>query len=54
MDKANRLRYSQTMTHAILFTGVDVVDGKPRRWRVENSGAKKSGKGILHNERFMV
>ena len=45
MDKANRLRYSQTMmTHAMLFTGVDVVDGKPRRWRVENSwGAKKSG-----------
>jgi bleomycin hydrolase len=46
MDKANRLRYSQTMmTHAMLFTGVDVVDGKPRRWRVENSwGDKKSGK----------
>ena len=45
MDKANRLRYSQTMmTHAMLFTGVDVVDGVPRRWRVENSwGAKKSG-----------
>ena len=46
MDKANRLRYSQTMmTHAMLFTGVDVVDGQPRRWRVENSwGEKKSGK----------
>jgi len=25
------------MTHAMLFTGVDVVDGEPRRWRVENS-----------------
>jgi bleomycin hydrolase len=46
MDKANRLRFSQTMmTHAMLFTGVDVVDGVPRRWRVENSwGAKESGK----------
>ena len=46
MDKADRLRYSQTMmTHAMLFTGVDVVEGTPRRWRVENSwGAKESGK----------
>jgi bleomycin hydrolase len=46
MNKANRLRYSQTMmTHAMLFTGVDVVDGEPRRWRVENSwGDKESGK----------
>jgi bleomycin hydrolase len=46
MDKADRLRYSQTMmTHAMLFTGVDVVEGAPRRWRVENSwGAKESGK----------
>ena len=45
MDKADRLRFSQTMmTHAMLFTGVDVVDGKPRRWRVENSwGDKESG-----------
>jgi|TARA_B100001750_G_scaffold195473_1_gene167241 bleomycin hydrolase len=45
MDKANRLRFGQTMmTHAMLFTGVDVVDGEPRRWRVENSwGAKESG-----------
>ena len=25
------------MTHAMLFTGVDVVEGGPRRWRVENS-----------------
>ncbi len=25
------------MTHAMAFTGVDVVDGKPRRCRVENS-----------------
>ena len=38
MEKADRLRFGQTMmTHAMLFTGVDVVDGKPRRWRVENS-----------------
>ncbi len=38
MDKATRLEYGQTqMTHAMLFTGVDAVDGAPRRWRVENS-----------------
>ena len=38
MDKATRLEYGQTqMTHAMLFTGVDVVEGSPRRWRVENS-----------------
>ncbi len=45
MNRADRLRFGQTMmTHAMLFTGVDVVDGKPRRWRVENSwGAKDSG-----------
>jgi bleomycin hydrolase len=38
MDKANRLKYHQTlMTHAMLFTGVDVAeDGSPRKWRVEN------------------
>ena len=46
LDKAGRLEYHQSaMTHAMLFTGVDVVDGAPRRWRVENSwGAEKSGR----------
>ena len=45
MEKADRLRFGQTMmTHAMLFTGVDVMDGKPRRWRVENSwGSEDSG-----------
>ncbi len=44
MNKAERLEYHQTaMTHAMLFTGVDVVDGKPRRWRVENSWDDKVG-----------
>lgn len=38
LDKAARLEYQQTlMTHAMLFTGVDLVDGRPRKWRVENS-----------------
>ncbi len=49
LDKADRLQYHQTqMTHAMLFTGVDVhrEDGQdiPRRWRVENSWGDKNGK----------
>ncbi|MBL1106827.1 C1 family peptidase [Streptomyces sp. 5-8] len=48
MDKADRLLHHDTqMTHAMLFTGVDVVDGSPRRWRVENSwGEEKADKGF--------
>ncbi len=45
LDKAARLQYHQTlMTHAMLFTGVDVADEKPRRWRVENSWGDENGK----------
>ena len=46
LDKGGRLDYHETlMTHAMLFTGVDVVDGAPRRWRVENSwGDEKVGR----------
>ena len=49
LSKAQRLDYHQTqMTHAMLFTGVDVVDGAPRRWRVENSyGAEVGDKGFF-------
>ncbi len=44
LDKAGRLDYHDTlMTHAMLFTGVDVADGKPRRWRVENSWGEENG-----------
>ena len=46
LDKADRLIYHETaMTHAMLFTGVDVVRNRPRRWRVENSwGDEKCGR----------
>jgi bleomycin hydrolase len=45
LDKAERLAYHETqMTHAMLFTGVDVLDGVPRRWRVENSWGADRGK----------
>ena len=44
LDKASRLQYHQTrMTHAMLFTGVDVFEGKPTRWRIENSWDSKVG-----------
>ena len=36
------------MTHAMLFTGVDAADGKPRKLRVENSyGDKVGDKGFF-------
>ena len=48
MTKADRLEYGDSqMTHAMLFTGVD-LDSKdsPRKWRVENSwGNKRSDRG---------
>ncbi|HYJ70334.1 MAG TPA: C1 family peptidase [Nocardioidaceae bacterium] len=44
LDKASRLAYHETqMTHAMLFTGVDLVDNRPRRWRVENSWGDEGG-----------
>ena len=48
LDKAERLAvHDAMMTHAMLFTGVDVVDGSPRKWRVENSwGDEKADKGF--------
>ena len=44
MDKAQRLDYRDSMlTHAMVFMGVNLVDGKPNRWKVENSWGDKSG-----------
>ncbi len=45
MSKAERLQYGHSqMTHAMVFTGVDLdEDGKPRKWRVENSWSDKPG-----------
>jgi bleomycin hydrolase len=45
LGKADRLVFHETqMTHAMLFTGVDIVDGATRRWRVENSWGTDRGK----------
>jgi bleomycin hydrolase len=48
MNKAQRLEYGDSvMTHAMLFTGVDLKDKKPTKWRVENSwGADHGEKGF--------
>ncbi len=44
LDKADRLIYRESlMTHAMLFTGVDLVDDVTRRWRVENSWGEDTG-----------
>jgi bleomycin hydrolase len=48
MTKAERLDFHDSlMTHAMLFVGVDVLDGAPRKWRVENSwGDESADKGL--------
>jgi bleomycin hydrolase len=43
--KEIRMNYGESqMTHAMLFTGVNLVDNKPTKWRVENSWGEKVGK----------
>ncbi len=56
-DKAERVDYGQSlMTHAMVFTGVDLDEnGRPVKWRVENSWGDKMGdKGffIMSDEWF--
>ncbi|WP_122647027.1 aminopeptidase C [Enterococcus mediterraneensis] len=44
MTKAERLDYGDSlMTHAMVLTGVDLVDGKSTKWKVENSWGEKVG-----------
>jgi bleomycin hydrolase len=45
LDKAGRLDYGESrMTHAMVFTGVNVVEGRANRWKVENSWGKEPGR----------
>lgn len=46
MNKAERLDYRQSlMTHAMVFQGVNLDEnGRPNRWRVENSWGEDAGK----------
>ncbi len=44
MSKSDTLAYDNgTPDHAMVITGVDVHDGSPVKWKVENSWGKKSG-----------
>ena len=47
MSKADKFRYREShSTHAMVFVGVDTLEGKPTKWLVENSwGDKKGDKG---------
>ena len=45
MSKAERLRLRESGgTHAMTVVGVDLVDGVPVRWRVENSWGDEVGR----------
>jgi bleomycin hydrolase len=48
MSMEERVDYHESqMTHAMIFTGVDIADERPVRWRVENSwGAEKGQTGF--------
>ena len=42
MSKADMLDYGESaMNHAMVLTGVNLVDDKPTRWKIENSWGKK-------------
>lgn len=44
MTKAERLDYGESlMTHAMVLTGVDIVNGRSTKWKVENSWGEKVG-----------
>lgn len=44
MSKADTLAYDNgTPDHSMVFTGVDVEDGKPVKWKVENSWGEDAG-----------
>lgn len=44
LDKAGRLMSrDSSVTHAMTITGVDIVNGKPAQWKVENSWGEDRG-----------
>ncbi len=45
MDKGDRFRHRMFLaTHLMLIVGVNLVDGRPTRWKVENSWGDERGK----------
>lgn len=48
LSKADRLRtHGGSPNHAMTFIGVDILDGKPTKWLVENSWGSQRGKNGL-------
>lgn len=49
MTKGERLTYGEaTVSHAMVLVGVDLLDGKPAKWKVENSwGEDRGDKGYF-------
>lgn len=44
MSKADMLDSGESMMdHAMVITGVDIVDGRPTKWKIENSWGEKPG-----------
>lgn len=44
MTKTERLDFGESlMTHAMVLTGVDLIDGESTKWKVENSWGEKVG-----------
>jgi bleomycin hydrolase len=45
LTKADRVNYGDScLTHAMVFTGVNILENGPNRWKVENSWGKENGK----------
>lgn len=45
MSKEDRINYGESkMNHAMVITGVNLVNNKPNRWKIENSWGEKTGK----------
>ena len=45
LTKAERLDYrGSVLTHAMVFTGVHIVEGSPKKWKVQNSWGEEVGK----------
>ncbi len=55
MDKAERFAMHESLpTHAMVIAGVDIHDGKPTKWKIENSwGTENGGKKTGNNGYFV-
>lgn len=50
-DRSERMQYfHQRPTHCMVMTGVDLVEGKPRKWKIENSW----GDALGHKGNFQM